>query len=108
MAHFPCPYLGGDVELTDERKRHIDERHPDLFEKHQSLIEETLVNPDQVRRSSRSANARLFIRDFGTISDSAYVVVVVVSESAPSARHWVVTAYRARRLTGGVHEWKRN
>ena len=36
MASFPCPYLGGDVELTDERERHIAERHPDLLPEHRA------------------------------------------------------------------------
>ena len=31
MNRFPCPYLGGEVELTEERERHITERHPDLL-----------------------------------------------------------------------------
>jgi hypothetical protein len=25
MTRFPCPYLRGEVELTDERERHIAE-----------------------------------------------------------------------------------
>ena len=31
MSRFPCPYLKGNVELTEERERHIAERHPDLL-----------------------------------------------------------------------------
>jgi hypothetical protein len=26
MTRFPCPYLHGEVELTDERERHIARR----------------------------------------------------------------------------------
>jgi hypothetical protein len=34
MTRFPCPYLGGDVELSDARERHIEEHHPDLLPDH--------------------------------------------------------------------------
>jgi hypothetical protein len=34
-----------------------------------------------------------------------HIVVVVVSDAAPGERHWIVTAYRARRLAEGGREW---
>ena len=30
MTLFACPYLKGEVELSEERERHILERHPEL------------------------------------------------------------------------------
>ena len=45
-------------------------------------------------------------RWFDNIKGGKHVVVVVVSEH--SGRHWVVTAYLARRLAEGVVEWKRS
>jgi hypothetical protein len=48
-----CPYLHGDVELTEERERHIRERHPDLLPKYRDGIAEVLSDPDEVRRSAR-------------------------------------------------------
>ncbi len=83
MARFPCPYLKGEVELTEERERHIRERHPDLLPKDRERIAETLADPDVVRPSSRMANARLFSRWFDDIMGGNHVVVVVVSETAP-------------------------
>jgi hypothetical protein len=35
-------------------------------------------------------------------------VVVVVSDSTPSDRHWIVTAYLARKLAEGEVEWQRS
>jgi hypothetical protein len=35
MAIFACPYLNGDVELTDERASHIIATHPDLPSEYQ-------------------------------------------------------------------------
>jgi hypothetical protein len=67
MTRFSCPYLQGEVELTEERERHIAERHPDLLPEHSARIAETLSEPDQVRRSARFGNARLFTRAFASL-----------------------------------------
>ncbi|ARI79972.1 hypothetical protein IQ224_07930 [Microcystis sp. LEGE 00066] len=103
--NFPCPYLGGDVELTEERLQHIGKNHPDLLPSHLSEIAQTLANPQQIRRSSRLNNARLFSCWFDSIRQGKYVVVVVVSDLNPS-RYWIITAYLARKLTGGQIEWQ--
>lgn len=107
MAKYPCPYLKGEVELTDERVRHIAERHPDLIPEHQYRLAETLAQPDQIRRSNRFEGARLFSRWYTDIRNGKHVVVVVVSEREPGERHWIITAYIARSLAEGEIEWKR-
>ena len=104
-SFFPCPYLNSQVEITDEREQHIVERHPDLLPQYRQCIADTLAQPDVVRRSARFANARLFTRWFDTVRDGKYVVVVVVSDAAPE-RHWIITAYMARKLAEGEIEWK--
>lgn len=108
MALFLCPYLQREVELTDERERHIAEQHPDILPAHRDELVETLADPDQIRRSARFNNARLFTRWFDNVRDGKQVVVVVVTDAAPNERHWVVTAYIARKLAGGVIEWTRS
>jgi len=108
MTRFPCPYLNGEVELTEERERHIAENHPDLLPEHRERIAETLLEPDQVRRGKRLGNARLFSRWHPDIRTGKHVVVVVVSEAGPVGRHWIITAYIARRLAKGEVEWKRS
>jgi hypothetical protein len=107
-THFHCPYLNTEVELTDERERHIAERHPDLLPEYRQRIADTLADPDQVRRSARFASARLFTRWFESVRGGKHVVVVVVSDSTPSGRHWIITAYIARKLAEGEIEWKRD
>ena len=67
---------------------------------------QTLRDPDEVRKSARLTNARVFSHWFDNIKAGKHVVVVVVSEHA--GRHWVVTAYLARKLAEGVVEWKRS
>ena len=104
---FDCPYLHGTVELTDERRRHIVERHPELPTDLEPKLAETLSDPDQVRLSARFQNARLFSRWYNDMNGK-YVVVVVVSDFSPSARHWIVTAYCTRSLAQGTVEWQKS
>jgi hypothetical protein len=108
MATFPCPYLGGEVELTDEREKHIAQNHPDLLPQHRDKIGPTLADPDEVRRSGRFGGARLFSRWYDTVRGGKFVVVVVVTEGGTAGRNWIVTAYIATKLAGGDVEWKRS
>ena len=108
VTFSPCPYLSGDVKLMDERERHIAENHPDLLPEHRARIAELLSDPDQVRISERFKNARLFSKWFHNVRGGKYIVVVVVSETGVVRRHWIITAYIARKLVGGEIEWKRN
>ena len=107
MTHFSCPYLHSTVELSEERERHIAERHPDLLPAERQRIADTLADPDQVRRSARFGSARLFTRWFDDLRGGKYVVVVVITEQG-SGRHWIITGYVARRLAEGEVEWKRS
>ncbi|GAB4441409.1 MAG: hypothetical protein D6742_16685 [Cyanobacteria bacterium J069] len=106
MKTFPCPYLGGDIELSDEREQHIIATHPDLLPYYWTELVETLNEPDQVRRSTRMPDALLIARWFKTIRGGKYIVAVVVTEQSPS-RNWMITAYLARKLTGGILEWQK-
>ena len=107
-TYFPCPYLGAQVELTDEREQHITERHPDLLPEHGQCVADTLADPDQVRRSVRFANAWLFSHWFESLRGGKHVVVVVVGASTPGGRYWIITTYITRRLAEGEIEWKRD
>jgi hypothetical protein len=106
-VRLPCPYVAGEVELTEERERHIQANHPDLLPEYRDALGKTLADPDQVRRSARSLSVRLFSRWFDDIMGGKHVVVVVVTEGAPR-RHWVITAYLVGKLRQGDMEWKRN
>ena len=107
MMRFACPYLRGQVELSEERERHIAERHPDLMPGERQRVADTLSDPDQGRRSARFGDARLFTRWFDDLRGGKHVVVVVVAERG-LGRHWIITAYMARRLAEGEIEWKRS
>jgi hypothetical protein len=107
IRRFPCPYLNGEVEVTEERERHITERHPDLLPGHRPRIAETLAAPDPVRTSARFGSAKLFSRWYTDVPQGKYGVVVVVSERTPQERHWIITAYLASKLAEGGVEWQR-
>lgn len=108
MSYLDCPYLSGQVELTEEREQHIADSHPDLLPEHRNRIGYTLADPDQIRRSARLANALLFSRRFETIRGGKYIVVVVAVGATAGGRNWIVTAYLARKLAGGDLLWQRN
>lgn len=109
MALLPCPYLGREVELTEERERHIADNHPDLLPEYRDKVAETLADPDQVRQSSRFGSARLFTRWYADVREGKHVVVVVMSGSeGETRRSWIMTAYISRRLSQGEVEWTRN
>ncbi len=108
MKKFLCPYLKSDVELTDEREAHIAEIHPDLLPEYLPQLGQTLEDPDEVRRSTRMSGARMFYRWFDDVRQGKYVAVVLVSESTPTERNWIITAYITRRIMNGEIEWQKN
>jgi len=122
MRTFPCPYLKDDVELSDDRETHIAHNHPDLLPEYLMQVGLTLAAPDQVPRPLSPvlrpimSSARIFCRRFEevrhivpmSLREGKYVVVVVVSESMPVMRHWIITAYMTRRLANGEVEWRKN
>lgn len=107
-AFIPCPYLATPVVRTAERERHIRAAHPDLLPAHRARMIAPVSNPDRVGRSARMRNARVFSRWYDDDRGGKHVVVVVLGEPARAGvRHWIVTAYLARRLTQGAIEWER-
>ena len=102
-----CPYLKTHVELTEEREAHIREKHPDLLPHYRREVEQTLADPDEVRRDARFPSSLLFAHWFPHVKGGKFVVVVVVADSPAQSRYWIVTAYMARQLSGGRLTWKR-
>jgi hypothetical protein len=108
MALLPCSYLGIEVELSEERERHIGRQHPDLLPEHRHRIVETIGDPDTVRRSTRVGNARLFAKWYNDLRGGKYVVAVVVGDSGQAKRPWIITAYLSRKLKEGEIEWQKS
>ena len=103
---FECPYLGGRVELTDEREAHIRDYHPEALTPGRDLIGRTLRDPDLIRRDQRDpANTRLISRWYDQVRGGRHVVVSVVREPG---RDWVVTAFTAEWVEERDIEWTRS
>lgn len=93
-----CPHLGLPVELTPERRRHIESLHGDLLPHHFERLIETVREPDFVGyRPQRQEQG--FCRYWEDLAGGRSIVVVVVGGThniTGSVRYWVVTAYIAR------------
>ena len=107
IRRFPCPWLDGEVELTQEREQHIEDAHSELLPAHRDKIAEVLADPDVIRQDGQASSERLFSRWYTDLGRGRHVVVVVVSQVSDPVRHWIVTAYIARRLSRGEIEWRR-
>jgi hypothetical protein len=99
--------LGGEVEWTEEREQHIGERHPELLPAHRARIEQTVADPDEVRYDADYPSTRLFFRWYDDLLEGKNLVVAIVSAEGTEVRHWIVTAFVARRPPRGDLEWKR-
>jgi hypothetical protein len=104
---FPCPYLNTTVELSAEREQHIATNHPGTLPDYWEQLQETLANPYQIRGSERDESALLFSKWFASIRTGRHLVAVTVSEG-DNSRHWIVTAYTARKLAGGQISWQKS
>jgi hypothetical protein len=107
MFSIQCNYLGAEVECSEERWNHILQRHPELVPAHWASIEQTVSDPDEIRDDPRGPMSHRFTRWFEGIKGGKFVVVVVVSSIEPNARHWIVTAFPARKPPKGRLLWKR-
>lgn len=104
METFQCPYLGGAVELTDERERHIESRHPVLLPGCPDYIADALYEPDVVILKINTDNNFVFGRWF--LELDKYTLAAVIRDD--NQRCWIVTAYVARRLPKGETLWRRH
>ena len=73
MARFPSPLLQGEVELTEERERHIASRHPELLPEWRDKIAERLADPTKSAAAHGLAvlgSSRAGTRTCGRVSTS--------------------------------------
>ena len=75
-SQFDCPYLGAQVELTDEREAHIAQKHERVFAEGDALIARVLATPDVIRRDARTPETLLFTRWYDDLAGSKHAVVV--------------------------------
>jgi hypothetical protein len=105
---LPCPYLGRDVELTDERERHIRHTHGNLLPGRRSDLAATLADPDEVRVRTWRPGELIFVR---AVHESELVVVVTIEgepvNDADPPRAFVATAYVSENPPASAVVWVR-
>ncbi len=86
-------YKGRKIRLTEERWKHINERHPETI-RQEKFIKETMSIPDFIQEGNKGE--LLAIKRFKKtpISENKYLVVVYKLENIDS---FLVTAYFTRR-----------
>ena len=105
---FACPYLGADVELTEERERHIRQRHADMRPMLVEDVGAALTDPDVVAEQEYDGTTLALIRVDPEVA-FPFLVVVVAEEALPDGtiRYWIVTAYRAVALSEWLVLWEK-
>lgn len=90
-------YAGREIRLTDERRSHI-ERRPEMADQ-LDRIQETLLEPDEVRESDQDETVHLYHRRYSEtpVSEKFLVVVVKIEVESP----FVITAFFAKQLKSG-------
>lgn len=95
MVTFECNILG-PIELTEERKKHIIERHPEL-KSHINKFSQVLYHPDYVRKSKIDLEVLLFYKYFVSIKNGKYLTIAVKKD----VRNFVLTAYLTDKIRAG-------
>ena len=101
--YHSCPFLGGDVEVTEERYSHVLAGHSDLALCYWERVAETLVGPNRVLRSNSWENGTLFLRHYDDLNKM--VVAIVITDPG---RYWLITAYITGNMPRGEILWERN
>ena len=92
------------VRLTDERQKHIEIDHPEMFGQ-VNKIDETLSNPDTIVRSRTDPDIELFYRHYEVtpVTDKYLCVVVKILVGD----RFIVTAYFTDTIKRGETLWRK-
>ena len=86
---------GNEVRLTDERLRHILQRHPEMA-RQLRRIRETLAEPDLIAPSSTDPDVRLYYRLYPDLQGRRRYICLVVKRMADYS--FIITGYPARNI----------
>lgn len=92
------------IRLSEERKKHIEEDHPEMREQTEKIVE-TLKNPEIIKESSADSSVELFYRFYtDTPVEEKYlcIVVKVLEEDL-----FIITAYFTDRVKQGRTLWEK-
>jgi len=95
---------GRQIRLTDERKEHIENDHPEMSGQIDEL-RETLLNPDKVIRSRTDPEVELFYKYYNVTPVTKKFLCVVVKELTNNL--FIVTTYFTDTVKRGELLWER-
>ena len=91
-----------EVIITDERIRHIKERHPNDYEKYYKYMSEIIVNPDYIIEANKP-NTALILKDFSNGSEKFKTILrLVISSDNADFKNSVITFMKINQS-----EWNR-
>jgi len=94
--------FGNSIELSDERWLHIIKEHPEVS-LHKERIQEVLVTPDYVKKSSRDAEVLLYYKYYDDIFNGKYMLVV----AKKGFRSFILACYITDMIKKGVALWEK-
>jgi hypothetical protein len=94
--------FGRKIRLTEDRKKHLEEDHPEMKDS-ASKIKETLQNPDDVIFSNSDSSVELFYKFFEVTLVGAKFLCVVVKNLVVD--FFIITAYFTDKKKKGESKW---
>lgn len=96
--------LIGAVEVTQERKKHIVNAHPEI-KSYFNKLPLVLRNPDEIRKSKIDPHVLLFYKYFARIKKGKYLAAAVKTNK----RNFLLTAYLTDKIKAGeIYETKKS
>ncbi|QWR77423.1 PBECR2 nuclease fold domain-containing protein [Candidatus Magnetomonas plexicatena] len=92
------------IRLTDERLKHIEAVHPEMFQQFDK-IKDTLAEPDIVVRSISDSHVELFYRYYMFTPVGVKYMCVVVKQGEND--FFVITSYFTDTIKRGVILWEK-
>ncbi len=102
MAYTFTDYRGEDVYLSDNVYHVIILKHPEA-KKLFNRVGNTLVSPDEVRKSVTDSRTRLYYRFYSDVLKGKFVVVVVKQVD----KNFISTIYATDKIKEGEVLWKK-
>ena len=84
------------IILTEERKQHILDFHPDL-KPYFNKISEILNKPDEIRKTNEDKNVLIFYKFYDKVLNGKYIVVV----TKINKRNFILTSYLTDKIKTG-------
>ena len=91
-----------EVIITDERIRHIKERHPQDYEKYCRYMSEIVTNPDYIIEANKP-NTALILKDFSNGNEQFKTIMrLITSSDNINFKNSIITFMKINQS-----EWKR-